>query len=276
MTSGGEDGNRTRLNGFAGRCITSLLPRQRNCLCALRPTLKTGAGEESRTLDLNLGKVALYQLSYSRIGAWLLLNRAAPTALRRIKKGSQLSFPLEFWSGRRVSNSRPQPWQGCALPTELLPHWSFYFLLLPCTASAFAGAGEESRTLDLNLGKVALYQLSYSRIRTAILLLFATVYQCCFTADPVFTGAGEESRTLDLNLGKVALYQLSYSRSGQHCIRSSTTSPVLLFTTFAVFTYDTIQKTGAGEESRTLDLNLGKVALYQLSYSRVINNRPAL
>jgi hypothetical protein len=28
----------------------------------------TGAGEESRTLDLNLGKVALYQLSYSRIG----------------------------------------------------------------------------------------------------------------------------------------------------------------------------------------------------------------
>ena len=244
----------------------------------MRPTLKTGAGEESRTLDLNLGKVALYQLSYSRIGACLPLNRAAPTALRRIKKGSQLSFPLEFWSGRRVSNSRPQPWQGCALPTELLPHWSFYFLLLPscCTASAFAGAGEESRTLDLNLGKVALYQLSYSRIRTAILLLFATVYQCCFTADPVFTGAGEESRTLDLNLGKVALYQLSYSRSGQHCIRSSTTSPALLFTASAVFTYDTIQKTGAGEESRTLDLNLGKVALYQLSYSRVINNRPAL
>ena|GEM_PF-1394910 len=29
------------------------------------------------------------------------------------------------------------------------------------------GAGEESRTLDLNLGKVALYQLSYSRMITA-------------------------------------------------------------------------------------------------------------
>ena len=25
------------------------------------------------------------------------------------------------WSGRRDSDSRPQPWQGCALPTELLP-----------------------------------------------------------------------------------------------------------------------------------------------------------
>ena len=34
--------------------------------------LNSGAGEESRTLDLNLGKVALYQLSYSRI------NKEAP------------------------------------------------------------------------------------------------------------------------------------------------------------------------------------------------------
>ena len=26
-------------------------------------------------------------------------------------------------SGKRDSNSRPQPWQGCALPTELFPHF---------------------------------------------------------------------------------------------------------------------------------------------------------
>ncbi len=26
-------------------------------------------------------------------------------------------------SGRRDSNPRPQPWQGCALPTELLPQF---------------------------------------------------------------------------------------------------------------------------------------------------------
>ena len=26
-----------------------------------------------------------------------------------------------YWSGKRGSNSRPQPWQGCALPTELFP-----------------------------------------------------------------------------------------------------------------------------------------------------------
>ena len=29
-----------------------------------------------------------------------------------------------FLSGKRGSNSRPQPWQGCALPTELFPHVS--------------------------------------------------------------------------------------------------------------------------------------------------------
>lgn len=31
--------------------------------------MKLGAGDESRTRDLNLGKVALYQLSYSRYEA---------------------------------------------------------------------------------------------------------------------------------------------------------------------------------------------------------------
>jgi hypothetical protein len=31
------------------------------------PFFESGAGEESRTLDLYLGKVSLYQLSYSRI-----------------------------------------------------------------------------------------------------------------------------------------------------------------------------------------------------------------
>jgi hypothetical protein len=62
------------------------------------------------------------------------------------------------------------------------------------------GAGKEARTLDLYLGKVSLYQLSYSRI-------------CCTTTTKTTkSGAGKEARTLDLYLGKVSLYQLSYSR----------------------------------------------------------------
>jgi len=48
-----------------------LLPRQniqtkKKGSCALPLLQIFGAGKESRTLDLNLGKVALYQLSYSR------------------------------------------------------------------------------------------------------------------------------------------------------------------------------------------------------------------
>jgi hypothetical protein len=45
-----------------------------------------GAGNETRTRDLDLGKVALYQLSYARI--------------TRI-----CNYHLENWSGQRDSNS---------------------------------------------------------------------------------------------------------------------------------------------------------------------------
>ncbi len=31
------------------------------------------------------------------------------------------AFARKIWSGRRGSNPRPRPWQGRALPTELLP-----------------------------------------------------------------------------------------------------------------------------------------------------------
>jgi hypothetical protein len=41
---------------------------------------------------------------------------------RNERKGKCVThFPFDIWSGRRVSNSRPIPWQGIALPTELLP-----------------------------------------------------------------------------------------------------------------------------------------------------------
>ena len=61
------------------------------------------------------------------------------------------------------------------------------------------GAGNETRTRDPDLGKVVLYQLSYSRRGV-------TGYCINF-------GAGNETRTRDPDLGKVVLYQLSYSRN---------------------------------------------------------------
>ena len=47
----------------------------------------------------------------------------------RYKKSTLWCYLLK-WSGKRGSNSRPRPWQGRALPTELFPHLS-YFKMVP-------------------------------------------------------------------------------------------------------------------------------------------------
>ena len=55
------------------------------------------------------------------------------------KKGKRLLPFFNIWSGKRVSNSRPQPWQGCALPTELFPHFKPQIIaqLLPLFPQTF-------------------------------------------------------------------------------------------------------------------------------------------
>ncbi len=62
-------------------------------------------------------------------------NRFA-TAPYSDKKGKPGLPLLEYWSGKRVSNSRPQPWQGCALPTELFPHRSESITHFRCSSQA--------------------------------------------------------------------------------------------------------------------------------------------
>ena len=91
--SGGGKRNRTALNGFAGRCITSLLSRR----------------EVEIVSDICISGIS----SQSQ-------QKRKPVMLPLLKN----------WSGKRVSNSRPQPWQGCALPTELFPRT---FNLICCT-----------------------------------------------------------------------------------------------------------------------------------------------
>ena len=73
------------------------------------------------------------------------------------------------WSEKRGSNPRPQPWQGCALPTELFSHYTIMLFLalflffynsnallpFPCQGWIF---------VSIPWGKVVLYQLSYFRI----------------------------------------------------------------------------------------------------------------
>ena len=46
----------------------------------------------------------------------------APGMSASTTKGEPNRFSLCCWSGKRDSDPRPQPWQGCALPTELFPH----------------------------------------------------------------------------------------------------------------------------------------------------------
>ncbi len=53
-------------------------------------------------------------------GITALLSRHVFNLALKLKREARLPF-LKNWSGKRVSNSRPQPWQGCALPTELFP-----------------------------------------------------------------------------------------------------------------------------------------------------------
>ncbi len=86
---GGGGRNRTGVHGFAGRCMTTL-PLRRECST---DHCRDPADRRSIALPRRAGK----------------------------KDDSRAKYGDMKWSGRRVSNSRPQPWQGCALPTELLP-----------------------------------------------------------------------------------------------------------------------------------------------------------
>jgi hypothetical protein len=86
---GGGGRNRTGVHGFAVRCMATLPPRRvpaprrpkavkkRGSRSGL-PRHCPGAGNEARTRDLNLGKVALYQLSYSRAVADYSVSEVPP------------------------------------------------------------------------------------------------------------------------------------------------------------------------------------------------------
>src|SRR6266545_6525137 len=64
------------------------------------------------------------------------------------------SSRVTTWSPRPGLNWRPRPYQGRALPTELRGRFSRLDL---------TGAGNGIRTRDIQLGRLTLYQLSYSR-----------------------------------------------------------------------------------------------------------------
>src|SRR5690606_23712967 len=85
---------------------------------------ESGAGDESRTRDLNLGKVALYQLSYSRVaGAVKTLGRSAKTGIIAVFKAvCKRICGLPLICGL-LSSAAPfyMPDSSRALPATLVP-----------------------------------------------------------------------------------------------------------------------------------------------------------
>ena len=113
------------------------------------------------------------------------------STLRKQKRGPIKIRPLSM-SGKRDSNSRPQPWQGCALPTELFPQLPNLKSVCPEQDSNL----HASRHTHLKRARLPIPPPGH--------LLFI---------DRDTDGAKNGTRTRDPNLGKVVLYQLSYFRN---------------------------------------------------------------
>ena len=109
-----------------------------------------------------------------------------------------------FWRYRPDLNWGIRVLQTLALP---LGHGTIYknrnaaaFLFY------FIGAGDEARTRYLHLGKVALYQMSYTRISAPYWEPWCRPSE----STVAFNGASGRNRTNDTRIFSPLLYQLSY------------------------------------------------------------------
>src|SRR5690606_31433977 len=80
------------------------------------------------------------------------------SAYKRFLNVKSLSL-RDLWSERRGSNSRPQPWQGCALPTELLSRF-FYLVNANIGSFVFITSFFSKKTLNVISLCYSVYQRS--------------------------------------------------------------------------------------------------------------------
>src|SRR5689334_5710561 len=100
-------------------------------------------------------------------------------------------------SGKRDSNPRPQPWQGCALPTELFPHTTL--------GSRLATKTNDSRDVS----------------RGTLPSILSTRRSADHARPICHVSGGEGNRTPDLLNAIQALSQLSYAPSSHSTVVSS-------------------------------------------------------
>ncbi len=136
-------------------------------------------------------------------------------------------------------NSRPLPYQGSALPLSYKSDNSY----------ASNGAGDEDRTRDMQLGRLPLYQLSYSRTMLVYInhILFRSLN-------------GGEGRIRTFETFVAELQSAPFDRSG--------TSPISHF--LLQCSSDMYLLNGADTRIRTEDLLITSQLLYQLSYVGLI------
>jgi hypothetical protein len=125
-------------------------------------------------------------------------------------------------SGKRDSNPRPQPWQGCALPTELFPQSVSHL------ESRHARTRSDHKSQRVHMANVAA--------------LFRAQRRRGVPRNPSPRHGGEGNRTPDLLNAIQALSQLSYAPSSQ--LSSGRLSPG---TTKYSHGYSECQQIGTGE-----------------------------
>ena len=112
-------------------------------------------------------------------------------------------------SGKRDSNPRPQPWQGCALPTELFPH--------NCTLLS----EDDSERSKLIITRQSWHPSEAEHRRGAWVLRLLLLRSLATTRR---IHGGERDRTADLLNAIQALSQLSYAPSSQPMLAKHVTA----------------------------------------------------